>query len=332
MTNSVAGSVTLPTSVTSPAVGVQQPDGLPLVAGGGSQVAGSLPATTSAQTPTAGSVVDRALAGVLGTTDVVGGGADAPSSDPRAGIPAFVRQFLADGSATPSSPAVEGVDQQAPSKSGPGQVQQGWAWIGCAPSAPSRPTMPPPIYQQPPADQVPPGKGELPPPVDQVPPGKGEPPSKAPPVEAPGKVDQSSGDRGTHTVGTGEYLSVIAPKYGLTWKQLYWANRDQIKHPDLIHPGQKLIIPPCDLEVPDFAYEPMFTGKPGKVTPGTHNPPAKGEAPGKDTPPPGVEHPAPPRPSDQPSNRPPGSPNPDDELPLAPPVPILGDLPPALPG
>ena len=50
----------------------------------------------------------------------------------------------------------------------------------------------------------------------------------------------------TYTVVAGDSLSKIAKKlYGDTnqWRAIYEANRDQIKDPDLIHPGQKFKIP-----------------------------------------------------------------------------------------
>lgn len=48
----------------------------------------------------------------------------------------------------------------------------------------------------------------------------------------------------TYTVKSGDSLSKIAKNYpGLTWQKIYEANKDQIKDPDLIHPGQKLKIP-----------------------------------------------------------------------------------------
>ncbi len=48
----------------------------------------------------------------------------------------------------------------------------------------------------------------------------------------------------TYTVQKGDSLSKIAKNYpGLTWQKIYEANKDQIKNPDLIHPGQKLNIP-----------------------------------------------------------------------------------------
>jgi nucleoid-associated protein YgaU len=50
----------------------------------------------------------------------------------------------------------------------------------------------------------------------------------------------------TYVVVAGDSLSKIAKRlYGdaAKWRQLYEVNRDQIKNPDLIHPGQKLKIP-----------------------------------------------------------------------------------------
>ncbi|GAB2681137.1 hypothetical protein GCM10027036_39710 [Flavihumibacter cheonanensis] len=47
-----------------------------------------------------------------------------------------------------------------------------------------------------------------------------------------------------YTVKSGDNLSNIAKKYpGLSWKDIYEANTDLIKNPDLIHPGWKLKIP-----------------------------------------------------------------------------------------
>ena len=45
-----------------------------------------------------------------------------------------------------------------------------------------------------------------------------------------------------HTVQDGEWLSKIAPKYGLSWQALYELNRDTVKNPDLIFPGQQLVV------------------------------------------------------------------------------------------
>ncbi len=46
-----------------------------------------------------------------------------------------------------------------------------------------------------------------------------------------------------YTVVSGDSLSKIGARYGVPWKNIYEANRDQIKNPDLIQPGWKLKIP-----------------------------------------------------------------------------------------
>jgi nucleoid-associated protein YgaU len=51
----------------------------------------------------------------------------------------------------------------------------------------------------------------------------------------------------TYTVVAGDSLSKIAKReFGDAnkWKAIYEANRDTIKNPDLIHPGQVLTLPP----------------------------------------------------------------------------------------
>lgn len=50
----------------------------------------------------------------------------------------------------------------------------------------------------------------------------------------------------TYTVVKGDSLSKIAKRvYGdaQQWRKIFEANKDQIKNPDLIHPGQTLRIP-----------------------------------------------------------------------------------------
>jgi nucleoid-associated protein YgaU len=50
----------------------------------------------------------------------------------------------------------------------------------------------------------------------------------------------------TYTVVAGDSLSKIAKKLygdGNKWKRIFEANRDTVKDPDLIHPGQVLRIP-----------------------------------------------------------------------------------------
>lgn len=49
-----------------------------------------------------------------------------------------------------------------------------------------------------------------------------------------------------HTVKSGESLSKIAKEYykdAMAYKKIFDANRDVLKDPDLIHPGQVLTIP-----------------------------------------------------------------------------------------
>jgi nucleoid-associated protein YgaU len=50
----------------------------------------------------------------------------------------------------------------------------------------------------------------------------------------------------TYTVVSGDSLSKIAKHFygdASKWRQIFEANRDVIKNPDLIHPGQVLKIP-----------------------------------------------------------------------------------------
>ncbi len=47
----------------------------------------------------------------------------------------------------------------------------------------------------------------------------------------------------TYTVEAGDNLSKIGEKYGLSWHQVFEANKDTISDPDMIHPGQVLNIP-----------------------------------------------------------------------------------------
>jgi len=56
------------------------------------------------------------------------------------------------------------------------------------------------------------------------------------------KVD--GGEDVYYTVKKGDTLGKIAKAYpGVTWKEIFEANKDEIKNPDLIYPGQKFRIP-----------------------------------------------------------------------------------------
>lgn len=49
-----------------------------------------------------------------------------------------------------------------------------------------------------------------------------------------------------YTIKSGDSLSKIAKQhYGnaADWQKIYQANRDKIKDPNMIHPGQKIVIP-----------------------------------------------------------------------------------------
>ncbi|MAP54996.1 LysM peptidoglycan-binding domain-containing protein [Altibacter sp.] len=49
-----------------------------------------------------------------------------------------------------------------------------------------------------------------------------------------------------HTVKSGESLSKISKHYygdPMKYNAIFEANRDQLKNPDMIHPGQELVIP-----------------------------------------------------------------------------------------
>lgn len=59
-------------------------------------------------------------------------------------------------------------------------------------------------------------------------------------------IDVSGGGSSseTYTVKPGDSLSKIATRYpGLKWQDIYEANKDKIKDPDLIQPGWELKIP-----------------------------------------------------------------------------------------
>ena len=70
-----------------------------------------------------------------------------------------------------------------------------------------------------------------------------EPAASAPGL---GRTGDTSGQDQTYTVVAGDSLSKIAKRYygdANQWRRIHEANRDQIKNPDLIHPGQRLKIP-----------------------------------------------------------------------------------------
>lgn len=62
---------------------------------------------------------------------------------------------------------------------------------------------------------------------------------ETPPMKAPEVVRE-------YTIEPGDTLSAIAKKFygnASDWKKIYEANKTKIKNPDLIYPGDKIIIP-----------------------------------------------------------------------------------------
>jgi LysM repeat protein len=55
--------------------------------------------------------------------------------------------------------------------------------------------------------------------------------------------DAAGGGANTYTVVSGDNLTKIGAKYGIAWKAIWDANRDILKDPDKIYPGQELKIP-----------------------------------------------------------------------------------------
>ena len=51
------------------------------------------------------------------------------------------------------------------------------------------------------------------------------------------------GGEETYTVKPGDSLSKIGHHFGVSWQKIFEANKDQIKDPDKIFPGQTLRIP-----------------------------------------------------------------------------------------
>lgn len=71
-------------------------------------------------------------------------------------------------------------------------------------------------------------------------------PTNPAPVPGSGPAVGTAGREESYVVVSGDSLSKIAKRYygdAQQWRRIYDANRDQVKDPDLIHPGQRLKIP-----------------------------------------------------------------------------------------
>ncbi|WP_269236591.1 LysM peptidoglycan-binding domain-containing protein [Flavobacterium flavigenum] len=56
-------------------------------------------------------------------------------------------------------------------------------------------------------------------------------------------IEVTQGVLREYTVENGDSLSKIAKSYGVSWQDIFEANKDIISNPDLIQPGWKLKIP-----------------------------------------------------------------------------------------
>jgi nucleoid-associated protein YgaU len=57
------------------------------------------------------------------------------------------------------------------------------------------------------------------------------------------EVGGGGGAEESYTVKSGDTLSKIGHHFGVEWKEIFEANKDQLKDPDKIFPGQTLRIP-----------------------------------------------------------------------------------------
>jgi nucleoid-associated protein YgaU len=56
-------------------------------------------------------------------------------------------------------------------------------------------------------------------------------------------IEVAEGTTTEYTVKSGDSLSRIGKEYGVSWQDIFEANKDIIKNPDLIQPGWRLKIP-----------------------------------------------------------------------------------------
>jgi nucleoid-associated protein YgaU len=101
-----------------------------------------------------------------------------------------------------------------------------------------------------PAVGTPPRKGEFPAPFDPIPQPRMTPmqPDEPDFSDVSGGSSSTAGAKGgrTYTIAKGDTLGKIAKQFygdAKQWRKLADANKDTIKNPDLIYPGQVIKIP-----------------------------------------------------------------------------------------
>lgn len=62
-------------------------------------------------------------------------------------------------------------------------------------------------------------------------------------IDAPENASATGASGSTYTVQAGDSLSKIGTHFGVSWKEIFEANRDKLDDPDKIYPGQELVIP-----------------------------------------------------------------------------------------
>jgi nucleoid-associated protein YgaU len=62
-------------------------------------------------------------------------------------------------------------------------------------------------------------------------------------ISAPEGSAGSGSGGSTYTVQSGDSLSKIGSRMGVSWQKIFEANRDKLDDPDKIQPGQELTIP-----------------------------------------------------------------------------------------
>jgi hypothetical protein len=147
--------------------------------------------------------------------------------------------------AVPDSP-VRLLSSEPPPAGAPGAPSSPTpALLGGAPVSPDRPAVPP-LAGSPAADPVPPAPAAEQPAAEPVAPT----PAPPPPVPVPaagGEAPPPPPD--TVTIRRGDNLWIIARRVygaGIRYTTIYAANREQIRDPNLIYPGQVFIVPPPD--------------------------------------------------------------------------------------